>query len=86
MDKRDELLVQVFGEHEFFGHQQVVAADDGIAAVSEVGYVELPADQLEATRTTWNDRTTGTTFLSGIVRPGLSAAMAGSFQLVMTPL
>ena len=36
-------------------------SDDGIAAVSEVGYVELPADQLEATRTTWNDRTTGTT-------------------------
>ena len=36
-------------------------SDDGIAAVSEVGYVELPEDQLEATRTTWKDRTTGTT-------------------------
>jgi phosphate transport system substrate-binding protein len=36
-------------------------SDDGIAAVSEVGYVELPEDQLEATRTTWADRTTGTT-------------------------
>jgi phosphate transport system substrate-binding protein len=36
-------------------------SDEGIAAVSEVGYVELPEDQLEATRTTWNDRTTGTT-------------------------
>ena len=36
-------------------------SDDGIAAVSEVGYVELPEDQLEETRTTWNDRTTGTT-------------------------
>lgn len=34
-------------------------SDDGIAAVSEVGYVELPADQLEATRTVWNDRSTG---------------------------
>ncbi len=36
-------------------------SDEGIAAVTEVGYVELPADELEATRTTWNDRTTGTT-------------------------
>jgi phosphate transport system substrate-binding protein len=36
-------------------------SDDGIVAVSEVGYVELPADELEATRTTWADRTTGTT-------------------------
>jgi phosphate transport system substrate-binding protein len=34
-------------------------SDDGIAAVSEVGYVELPEDQLEATRTVWNDRSTG---------------------------
>jgi phosphate transport system substrate-binding protein len=34
-------------------------SDDGIAAVSEVGYVELPADQLEATRTVWADRSTG---------------------------
>jgi phosphate transport system substrate-binding protein len=36
-------------------------SDEGIVAVSEVGYVELPEDLLEATRTTWNDRTTGTT-------------------------
>lgn len=36
-------------------------SDDGIAAVSEVGYVELPADELEQVRATWNDRTTGTT-------------------------
>lgn len=36
-------------------------SDDGIVAVSEVGYVELPADELETTRTTWADRTTGTT-------------------------
>jgi phosphate transport system substrate-binding protein len=34
---------------------------DGIAAVAEVGYVELTADELDATRTTWEDRTTGTT-------------------------
>jgi hypothetical protein len=27
--------------------------------VSEVGYVELPTDQLEATRKVWEDRTTG---------------------------
>ncbi len=36
-------------------------SDDGIAAVGEVGYVELPEDQLDETRTTWDDRTTGTT-------------------------
>lgn len=36
-------------------------SDEGIVAVSEVGYVELPEDLLETTRTTWNDRTTGTT-------------------------
>lgn len=36
-------------------------SDDGIAAVSEVGYIELPSDELDATRTTWEDRTTGTT-------------------------
>jgi len=34
-------------------------SDDGIVAVSEVGYVELPEDQLEATRATWSERTTG---------------------------
>ncbi len=34
-------------------------SDEGIAAVSEVGYVELPTDQLEATRKVWEDRTTG---------------------------
>lgn len=32
---------------------------EGIASVSEVGYVELPADQLEGTSTVWEDRTTG---------------------------
>lgn len=34
-------------------------SDEGIAAVSEVGYVELPTDQLDATRKVWEDRTTG---------------------------
>ncbi len=32
-------------------------SDEGIAAVSEAGYVEIPADRLEATRTTWADAT-----------------------------
>ncbi|MFN7149030.1 MAG: substrate-binding domain-containing protein [Microthrixaceae bacterium] len=35
-------------------------SDDGIAAVAEVGYVELPADELDATRTVWENRETGT--------------------------
>ena len=34
--------------------------DEGIASVAEVGYVDLPADQLEATRATWEARTVGT--------------------------
>jgi phosphate transport system substrate-binding protein len=29
-------------------------SDDGLAAVSEAGYVQLPADDLETTRTAWN--------------------------------
>ena len=33
-----------------------------------------------------SDRTTGTIALSGIASPGLSAAICGSFQLVMTPV
>ena len=36
-------------------------SDEGIASVSEVGYVDLPADQLEATRATWEARSVGTT-------------------------
>jgi phosphate transport system substrate-binding protein len=36
-------------------------SDAGIASVSEVGYVNLPADQLTATRAVWEARTTGTT-------------------------
>lgn len=34
--------------------------DEGIASVAEVGYVDLPADQLAATRATWEARTVGT--------------------------
>lgn len=30
--------------------------DEGIASVAEVGYVDLPADQLAATRSTWDAR------------------------------
>jgi phosphate transport system substrate-binding protein len=33
--------------------------NDGYSAVEEVGYVALPDDELEATRTAWADRTTG---------------------------
>jgi phosphate transport system substrate-binding protein len=36
-------------------------SDAGIASVAEVGYVDLPTDQLEATRSTWEARTVGTT-------------------------
>lgn len=36
-------------------------SDEGIAAAAEVGYVELTPEELETTRTTWEDRTTGTT-------------------------
>jgi phosphate transport system substrate-binding protein len=35
-------------------------SDDGIAAVSEVGYVNLPADELEVVRGVWESRETGT--------------------------
>lgn len=35
-------------------------SDEGIAAVTEVDYVAVPDDQLEATRKVWTDRTTGT--------------------------
>lgn len=35
-------------------------SDSGIASVSEVGYVDLPADQLAETRAVWAARTTGT--------------------------
>jgi phosphate transport system substrate-binding protein len=42
------------------GYVDYYLSDEGIASVTEVGYVELPADQLEASRTTWEARTTGT--------------------------
>ena len=35
-------------------------SDEGIASVAEVGYVDLPADDLEATRGVWEARETGT--------------------------
>jgi phosphate transport system substrate-binding protein len=35
-------------------------SDTGIASVAEVGYVELAPEELEATRTVWADRETGT--------------------------
>ena len=36
-------------------------SDDGLASVSEAGYVDLPADQLEASAAIWEARTAGTT-------------------------
>jgi phosphate transport system substrate-binding protein len=41
------------------GYVDYYLSEEGIASVSEVGYVDLPADQLEATRATWEARTTG---------------------------
>jgi phosphate transport system substrate-binding protein len=35
-------------------------SDEGIASVAEVGYVELPLEELEATRSVWENRETGT--------------------------
>ena len=32
-------------------------SDEGIAQVTEAGYVAIPADRLEASRTTWADAT-----------------------------
>jgi phosphate transport system substrate-binding protein len=36
-------------------------SDEGIASVNEVGYVDLPDDQLQAARDAWEARTVGTT-------------------------
>ncbi|MFL6207114.1 MAG: substrate-binding domain-containing protein [Acidimicrobiales bacterium] len=36
-------------------------SDAGIASVDEVGYVDLPDDQVQASRDTWDARTVGTT-------------------------
>ena len=41
------------------GYVDYYLSEEGIASVSEVGYVDLPEDQLEATRATWESRTTG---------------------------
>ncbi len=43
------------------GYVDYYLSDEGIASVAEVGYVDLPADQLAQTRSTWSDRTVGTT-------------------------
>jgi phosphate transport system substrate-binding protein len=42
------------------GYVDYYLSDEGIGSVSEVGYVDLPSDQLEASRSTWEARTTGT--------------------------
>jgi len=41
------------------GYVDYYLSDEGIASVSEVGYVDLPADQLEASRAIWEAKTTG---------------------------
>ena len=43
------------------GYVDYYLSDEGIASVAEVGYVDLPADQLESTRSTWEARTVGST-------------------------
>ncbi len=37
-------------------------SDEGMAAVAEAGYVDIPEEDLEATRQAWEDRTTGARF------------------------
>jgi len=41
------------------GYVDYYLSEEGMASVAEVGYVDLPADQLEATRTAWASRTVG---------------------------
>jgi phosphate transport system substrate-binding protein len=43
------------------GYVDYYLSEEGIASVSEVGYVDLPEDQLQETRDTWEARTVGTT-------------------------
>jgi phosphate transport system substrate-binding protein len=43
------------------GYVDYYLSDEGIGSVSEVGYIELPADQLDASRATWEAKTVGTT-------------------------
>ena len=42
------------------GYVDYYLSEEGIASVTDAGYVALPADQLDATRATWEARTTGT--------------------------
>jgi phosphate transport system substrate-binding protein len=42
------------------GYVDYYLSEEGLASVSEVGYVDLPADQIDATRDIWETRTTGT--------------------------
>ena len=39
-------------------------SEEGITAVAEAGYVDIPEADLEETRSTWEDRTTGANFAS----------------------
>jgi phosphate transport system substrate-binding protein len=43
------------------GYVDYYLSDEGIASVNEVGYVDLPDDQVQASRDTWEARTVGTT-------------------------
>jgi phosphate transport system substrate-binding protein len=42
------------------GYVDYYLSDEGIASVTDAGYVALPADQLDASRATWEAKTTGT--------------------------
>ena len=43
------------------GYVDFYLSDEGIGSVGEVGYVDLPDDQLQAARDAWEARTAGTT-------------------------
>ena len=43
------------------GYVDFYLSDEGIGSVGEVGYVDLPDDQLQASRDAWEARTVGTT-------------------------
>jgi phosphate transport system substrate-binding protein len=43
------------------GYVDYYLSDEGIGSVNEVGYIDLPADQLDASRATWEAKTVGTT-------------------------
>ncbi|MGH9245634.1 MAG: PstS family phosphate ABC transporter substrate-binding protein [Acidimicrobiales bacterium] len=40
-------------------------SDEGIASVEEAGYIDIPDEDIEATREAWESRTTGATFAGG---------------------